>query len=145
MSYPEKGAAYRNKPAWMDRAAAGEKRAQGGAVPDYRGDAEDADRVLGDQMYGAQQEKTYSPESGKHFWDSGSQIPGKQKGKNDEYMDRVRSRRADGGRMEPLIDEKGSPNPGNYWDHLVEPSSPHAAQDARNQAAERTRRAVRRT
>lgn len=73
MSYPERGASYRNKPAWMDRAVAGEKR-------------------------------------------------------------------ADGGRMEPLIDEKGSPNPGNYWDHLVEPSSPHAAQDAREQAAQRTRR-----
>lgn len=32
MSYPEKGATYRNKPAWMDRAVAGEKRAQGGPV-----------------------------------------------------------------------------------------------------------------
>lgn len=32
MSYPEKGATYRNKPAWMNRAVDGEKRAQGGPV-----------------------------------------------------------------------------------------------------------------
>lgn len=32
MAYPEKNAHYRNKPAWMDRAVASEKRAQGGPI-----------------------------------------------------------------------------------------------------------------
>lgn len=32
MSYPEKNAHYRNKPAWLDRAVEGEKRAQGGPI-----------------------------------------------------------------------------------------------------------------
>lgn len=32
MSYPERGASYRNKPAWLDRAVAGEKRADGGSM-----------------------------------------------------------------------------------------------------------------
>lgn len=76
MAYPEKNASYRNKPAWMDRAVAGEKRPDGGATE-----------------------------------------------------------------MEPLINEKGNPEPASEdWKHLVEPSSHHAAQDARDQAAERTRR-----
>lgn len=37
MSYPERGASYRNKPAWMDRAVASEKRAEGGPLIDSRG------------------------------------------------------------------------------------------------------------
>jgi hypothetical protein len=30
MSYPERGATYKNRPAWLDRAVEGEKRADGG-------------------------------------------------------------------------------------------------------------------
>lgn len=30
MNYPEKNATYRNRPAWLDRAVEGEKRAEGG-------------------------------------------------------------------------------------------------------------------
>lgn len=32
MSYPERGATYKNRPAWLDRAVAGEKHLSGGAV-----------------------------------------------------------------------------------------------------------------
>lgn len=32
MSYPEKNASYKNRPAWLDRAVEGEKRADGGAM-----------------------------------------------------------------------------------------------------------------
>jgi hypothetical protein len=44
MSYPEKGASYRNKPAWMDRAVAGEKHAQGGPVEYSDPDSEPEER-----------------------------------------------------------------------------------------------------
>lgn len=32
MAYPERGAGYKNRPAWLDRAVEGEKRAEGGAM-----------------------------------------------------------------------------------------------------------------
>lgn len=141
MPYPEKNAHYRNKPAWMDRAVAGEKRAQGGPVSigdrtvgngaGVREVAEAATEDAKDDL-----SSVMNKHRGDEFHDSGLRIPGKLKAQNDRAWP---PGRAEGGRMEPLIDEKGNPNPDNYWDHLVEPSSPHAAQDARNQAAHRTR------
>lgn len=43
MTYPEKNAGYKNRPAWLDRAVAGEKRADGG-------DIEDQKIAMGNQM-----------------------------------------------------------------------------------------------
>lgn len=45
MAYPEKNAGYKNRPAWLDRAVAGEKHADGGPVAD-RGRSGRADPAL---------------------------------------------------------------------------------------------------
>lgn len=141
MAYPEKNAGYRSNGKSVMRMA-GAERAQGGPVSignrsvgngfGVSDVAEAATQDAGDDLSYAMDRKRSD-----QFHDSGLKIPGKLKAQNDRAS--PVTGRADGGRMEPLIDEKGNPNPGNYWDHLVEPSSPHAAQDARNSAAKRTR------
>lgn len=111
MAYPEKTASYRNKPAWMDRAVAGEKHAQGGPVSignrsvgngaGVRDIADAATEDAADNLQGAmrveQHKELYDPEkSGKHFWDSGSRIPGQFKAMNDRYEAKVRGRNGGG-------------------------------------------------
>lgn len=148
MAYPEKNASYRNKPAWMDRAVAGEKRAQGGpieignrSVGNGAGVSDVADAAqqdAGDDLSYAMNRKPRDT-----FHDSGLKIPGKLKGENDT---RMAPRRADGG---PLIDKRGrtlqqlaADDPNGPPLSLKSASSPSAAEDAREQAAERTRRAA---
>lgn len=53
-------------------------RAEGGAV-------DDAKAQLMDAMNYAQHEKAYDKNGEKHFWDSGTVVPGRQAGKNLEW------------------------------------------------------------
>lgn len=80
--------------------------AEGGIVPLLRGEASDAKYDLDRDMYDyATRNDTAEKVSGERFHDSGLRIPGRQKAANDQYSEKLRSRRryATGG--SPLLED----------------------------------------
>lgn len=69
------------------------KYADGGAVP-KAGDFWDVDGARDDLSSAMHTERARNErEGGEHFFDNGSRIPGRQKGLNDAYTDRLRRRK----------------------------------------------------